>query len=49
MWRCRSANAHIDLRKGEAYFDVAKDAARPFAVQAGSRRIVAVDALLRAP
>lgn len=33
---------HIDLRKGEAYFEVAKDAARPFAVQAGSRRIVAV-------
>jgi len=33
---------HIDLRKGEAYFDVAKDAARPFAVQAGNRRIVAV-------
>jgi transmembrane sensor len=33
---------HIDLRQGEAYFDVAKDAARPFAVQAGNRRIVAV-------
>lgn len=33
---------HVDLRQGEAYFDVAKDAARPFAVQAGNRRIVAV-------
>lgn len=33
---------HVDLHQGEAYFDVAKDAARPFAVQAGNRRIVAV-------
>jgi transmembrane sensor len=33
---------HIDLTRGEAYFDVAKDAARPFAVQAGDNRIVAV-------
>ncbi len=33
---------NVDLRRGEAYFDVAKDASRPFAVQAGSRRIVAV-------
>lgn len=32
----------IDLTRGEAYFDVAKDAARPFAVQAGDHRIVAV-------
>lgn len=33
---------HIDLRRGEAYFDVAKDASRPFAVDAGTQRIVAV-------
>ena len=33
---------NIDLIRGEAYFDVAKDGARPFAVQAGEHRIVAV-------
>lgn len=33
---------HIALRRGEAYFDVAKDASRPFAVEAGRQRIVAV-------
>lgn len=33
---------NIDLVRGEAYFDVAKDRARPFAVQAGEHRIVAV-------
>jgi transmembrane sensor len=33
---------HIDLTRGEAYFEVAKEAARPFAVQAGDSRIVAV-------
>jgi len=33
---------HIELTRGEAYFEVAKDAARPFAVQAGDSRIVAV-------
>lgn len=32
----------IDLIRGEAYFDVAKDRTRPFAVQAGEHRIVAV-------
>jgi transmembrane sensor len=32
----------VDLLRGEAYFDVAKDAAHPFVVRAGSRRIVAV-------
>jgi transmembrane sensor len=37
-----SRERHIDLTRGEAYFDVAKDAARPFAVQAGDSRIVAV-------
>jgi transmembrane sensor len=33
---------HIDLRQGEAYFDVAKDAGRPFAVSAGGHNVVAV-------
>lgn len=33
---------NIDLIRGEAYFDVAKDGARPFAVQAGEHRVVAV-------
>lgn len=32
----------VELFRGEALFDVAKDAARPFVVHAGSRRIVAV-------
>lgn len=32
----------IELDKGEAYFEVAKDPARPFIVVAGSKRIVAV-------
>lgn len=32
----------IELRRGEAYFEVASDAARPFAVQAGAHRAVAV-------
>lgn len=32
----------IQLEKGEAFFDVAKDAARPFAVYAGDKRVVAV-------
>jgi transmembrane sensor len=33
---------HIDLQRGEAYFEVAHDAARPFVVAAGERRVVAV-------
>jgi transmembrane sensor len=33
---------HIDLQQGEAFFEVAKDAARPFTVAAGRRRVVAV-------
>lgn len=33
---------HIDLRQGEAFFDVAKDPDRPFVVEAGPRRAVAV-------
>lgn len=32
----------IDLQQGEAFFKVAKDAARPFVVQAGDRRAIAV-------
>ncbi|WP_240906219.1 FecR domain-containing protein [Thermomonas sp. HDW16] len=33
---------HIDLERGEAIFDVAKDPQRPFVVDAGSRQVVAV-------
>lgn len=33
---------HIDLQQGEAYFEAAKDPARPFVVEAGERRVVAV-------
>lgn len=33
---------HVELQQGEAFFDVAKDARRPFAVVAGGRRVVAV-------
>jgi transmembrane sensor len=32
----------VDLEQGEAYFEVAKDLARPFVVSAGDKRIVAV-------
>lgn len=32
----------IELQRGEAIFDVAKDAARPFVVDAGERQVVAV-------
>ncbi|MGH8083173.1 MAG: FecR family protein [Lysobacter sp.] len=48
-----SSDSHIDvalsrtqrqvvLQRGEAFFDVAKDPGRPFAVEAGGRRVVAV-------
>lgn len=33
---------HIELQQGEAFFEVARDPARPFVVSAGSKRIVAV-------
>lgn len=33
---------HIALESGEAFFEVAKDSTRPFVVDAGDRRIVAV-------
>ncbi|WDS34780.1 FecR domain-containing protein [Pseudoxanthomonas sp.] len=36
------AQRRIDLKQGEAYFEVAKDAGRPFVVGAGTRRAVAV-------
>lgn len=32
----------IDLKHGEAFFDVAKDPSRPFVVNAGNKRVVAV-------
>lgn len=37
-----SHERRIELDRGEAFFDVAKDPARPFIVAAGDRRIVAV-------
>ena len=33
---------HVALARGEAYFEAAKDPARPFVVEAGVRRVVAV-------
>jgi transmembrane sensor len=40
-----SLDAHarvIELERGEAFFEVAPDAARPFIVKAGTKRIIAV-------
>jgi len=36
------AERHIDLKQGEAFFEVAHDASRPFVVEAGNKRVVAV-------
>ncbi len=36
------AERRIELENGEAFFDVAKDARRPFVVKAGNRNVVAV-------
>jgi len=40
--RLSRSERHIALEQGEAYFEAAKDAARPFVVEAGTRRVVAV-------
>jgi transmembrane sensor len=37
-----AAERRVELTEGEAFFDVAQDPARPFVVQAGSRRVVAL-------
>lgn len=37
-----SQQRRVELKAGEAFFEVAKDSARPFVVDAGDRRIVAV-------
>ncbi len=36
------AERRVSLEQGEAYFEVAKDASRPFVVNAGDKRIIAV-------
>jgi transmembrane sensor len=33
---------HVDLKHGEAFFEVAKDPKRPFIVEAGTKRVIAV-------
>jgi transmembrane sensor len=40
--RLGSAQRRIDLAQGEAFFEVARDASRPFVVNAGSGRAIAV-------
>lgn len=40
--RLTDGERRIDLERGEAYFEVAKDASRPFVVRAGGRSVVAV-------
>lgn len=38
----RDRERRISLNKGEAFFEVAKDPTRPFVVEAGDRRVIAV-------
>jgi len=38
----RDHERRIELREGEAYFTVAKDPGRPFVVEAGDKRVVAI-------
>lgn len=33
---------HVEIERGEAFFEVAKDATRPFVVAAGDKRVIAV-------
>lgn len=33
---------HVEIERGEAFFEVAKDATRPFVVVAGNKRVIAV-------
>jgi transmembrane sensor len=40
--RLEPAERRIDLSRGEAFFEVAKDPSRPFVVHAGNKRIIAV-------
>ena len=40
--RLTDAERDIDLKQGEAFFEVAKDARRPFVVTAGGKRVIAV-------
>lgn len=40
--RLSRAERRIDLQRGEAFFEAARDARRPFVVLAGDRRVVAV-------
>lgn len=37
-----ASERHVDLHQGEAFFEVAKDRQRPFVVEVGSKRVVAV-------
>jgi len=38
----RTSERHVELARGEAYFAVAKQASRPFVVDAGDARVIAV-------
>lgn len=38
----RGSERHVELQRGEAFFQVAKDASRPFIVRASAMRVVAV-------